>query len=35
MLGRIQIDGKLYQFCCPSCISRFEVTYEQRQQGAD
>ena len=30
-----RIDGELYQFCCPSCESRFEERYEQLQQGAD
>ncbi|WP_122090838.1 AsnC family transcriptional regulator [Halalkalicoccus subterraneus] len=30
-----RIDGKLYQFCCPSCESRFGEKYEQLQQGAD
>jgi DNA-binding Lrp family transcriptional regulator/YHS domain-containing protein len=30
-----RIDGELYQFCCPSCESRFEERYEQLQQGVD
>jgi Lrp/AsnC family leucine-responsive transcriptional regulator len=30
-----RIDGELYQFCCPSCESRFEEKYEQLQQGVD
>jgi len=30
-----RIDGELYQFCCPSCESRFEEKYEQLQQGAN
>lgn len=30
-----RIDGDLYQFCCPSCETRFEDKYEQLQQGAD
>ena len=30
-----RIDEELYQFCCPSCESRFEEKYEQLQQGAD
>ena len=30
-----RIDGELYQFCCPSCESRFEEKYEQLQQEAD
>ncbi|MGM0590778.1 MAG: AsnC family transcriptional regulator [Halobacteriota archaeon] len=30
-----RIDGRLYQFCCPSCESRFEEKYEQLQRGAD
>ncbi|GAA0251047.1 winged helix-turn-helix transcriptional regulator [Haladaptatus pallidirubidus] len=29
------IDGELYQFCCPSCATRFEEKYDQLQQGAD
>lgn len=30
-----RLDGELYQFCCPSCESRFEEKYDQLQQGAD
>jgi Lrp/AsnC family transcriptional regulator, leucine-responsive regulatory protein len=30
-----RINGDLYQFCCPSCETRFEEKYEQLQQGAD
>ncbi|WP_227356052.1 AsnC family transcriptional regulator [Haladaptatus salinisoli] len=30
-----RIDGDLYQFCCPSCETRFEEKYELLQQGAD
>ena len=30
-----RIGGDLYQFCCPSCESRFEEQYEQLQRGAD
>lgn len=30
-----RIDGELYQFCCPSCESRFEEKYDQLQQGAN
>jgi len=30
-----RIDGELYQFCCPSCESRFEEKYDRLQQGAD
>lgn len=30
-----RIDGKLYQFCCPSCETRFEEKYNQLQQGAE
>ena len=30
-----RIDGTLYQFCCPSCESRFEEKYDQLQQDAD
>lgn len=30
-----RIDGRLYQFCCSSCASRFREKYEQLQQDAD
>ena len=30
-----RIDGELYQFCCRSCESRFEETYERLREGAD
>ena len=30
-----RIDGDLFQFCCPSCETRFEEKYEQLQQSAD
>ena len=30
-----RIGGDLYQFCCPSCETRFTEKYEQLQQGAD
>lgn len=30
-----RINGDLYQFCCPSCETRFEEKYKQLQQGAD
>ncbi|WP_262174593.1 winged helix-turn-helix transcriptional regulator [Haloarcula laminariae] len=30
-----RIDGSLYQFCCPSCESRFEEKYEQLREDAD
>lgn len=30
-----RLDGELYQFCCPSCESRFADKFEQLQQGAD
>jgi DNA-binding Lrp family transcriptional regulator/YHS domain-containing protein len=30
-----RIGGELYQFCCPSCETRFTEKYEQLQQGAD
>lgn len=30
-----RIDGKSYQFCCPSCEARFTEKYDQLQQGAD
>lgn len=31
----IRIDGDRYQFCCPSCESRFLDKYEQIEAGAD
>ena len=30
-----RIDGTLYQFCCPSCKTRFEEKYDTLQEGAD
>lgn len=30
-----RIDGRLYQFCCSSCASRFQEKYKQLQQDAD
>ena len=30
-----RIDGELYQFCCPSCESRFIEKYDQLQRGAE
>jgi len=30
-----RIDGTLYQFCCPSCESRFEEKYAELQEGAE
>lgn len=30
-----RIDGELYQFCCPSCETRFTEKYDQLQQGTD
>ncbi|MEF8841214.1 MAG: AsnC family transcriptional regulator [Haloarculaceae archaeon] len=30
-----RIGGDLYQFCCPSCESRFEEAYAEIQEGAD
>jgi DNA-binding Lrp family transcriptional regulator len=29
-----RIDGDLYQFCCPSCKSRFEEQYEELKEAA-
>lgn len=29
-----RIGGDLYQFCCPSCETRFETQYEQLDEGA-
>ena len=30
-----RIGGELYQFCCPSCETRFAEKFEQLQQGTD
>jgi len=30
-----RIGGELYQFCCPSCESRFQEKYESLTQNAD
>lgn len=30
-----RLGGDLYQFCCPSCESRFRETYERLDEGAD
>ncbi|MFC7020321.1 MULTISPECIES: AsnC family transcriptional regulator [Haloarcula] len=30
-----RLDGDLYQFCCPSCESRFEEQYERLKQGVE
>lgn len=30
-----RFDDELYQFCCPSCETRFREKYEQLQQSAD
>ena len=30
-----RIDGRLYQFCCPSWETRFHEKYESLQQEAD
>ncbi|WP_232700669.1 AsnC family transcriptional regulator [Halobacterium wangiae] len=30
-----RIDGELYQFCCPSCESRFTEKYNRLQQEAE
>jgi Lrp/AsnC family leucine-responsive transcriptional regulator len=29
-----RIGGDLYQFCCPSCETQFEMQYEQLEEGA-
>lgn len=29
-----RIDGDIYHFCCPSCLSRFEDRYRQLEEGA-
>ncbi|RKD89269.1 AsnC family transcriptional regulator [Halopiger aswanensis] len=28
-----RIDGEVYHFCCPSCLSRFEDRYQQLEEG--
>jgi len=30
-----RIDGELYQFCCPSCETRFTEKYNRLQQDAE
>ena len=30
-----RIDGELYQFCCPSCETRFQEKYDRLRQDAD
>lgn len=30
-----RIDEEVYQFCCPSCETRFTEKYDRLQQGAD
>lgn len=30
-----RIDGELYQFCCPSCETRFQEKYDRLRQEAD
>lgn len=30
-----RIEGDLYQFCCPSCETRFREKYEELRQSAD
>jgi len=29
-----RIDGEIYHFCCPSCLSRFEDRYRRLEEGA-
>ncbi|AEH39034.1 AsnC family transcriptional regulator [Halopiger xanaduensis] len=29
-----RIDGEVYHFCCPSCLSRFEDRYQRLEEGA-
>ena len=29
-----RIDGEIYHFCCPSCLSRFEDRYQRLEEGA-
>jgi DNA-binding Lrp family transcriptional regulator len=28
-----RIDGEVYHFCCPSCLSRFEGRYDRLEEG--
>ncbi|MEF8826906.1 MAG: AsnC family transcriptional regulator [Halapricum sp.] len=28
-----RIDGEVYHFCCPSCLSRFEDRYQRLEEG--
>ena len=30
-----RVDGELYQFCCPSCESRFVEKYERLREGTE
>jgi len=29
-----RIDGEIYHFCCPSCLSRFRDRYQRLEEGA-
>ena len=29
-----RIDGEIYHFCCPSCLTRFEDRYQRLEEGA-
>ena len=29
-----RIDGEIYHFCCPSCLSRFQDRYQRLEEGA-
>jgi DNA-binding Lrp family transcriptional regulator len=29
-----RIDGEVYHFCCPSCLSRFQERYQRLEEGA-
>ena len=29
-----RIDGEVYHFCCPSCLTRFEERYQELAEGA-
>jgi DNA-binding Lrp family transcriptional regulator len=29
-----RIDGEVYHFCCPSCLTRFEERYQRLEEGA-
>jgi len=30
-----RIDGEVYHFCCPSCLSQFRERYQRLEEGRD